>query len=222
MRALVALLLCAAGLHAAGWQNLFHGKNLDGWEVRGESQWTFTRDGVLLGQRILPHGSAPFGQWPLDRAAYGRWMNQQSWIYTKAEFGEFDLRLEYLLPVGGNSGVSIRDTSRARYSYPPELDPQRTPSHIGYEIQIIDSPKEKYPTGSIYLFAVAKTGMQRQNDWNTMEIEARKEKIRVRLNGILVAESAGDPKRALTGPIGLQLHDRYSWAMFRNVKIRKR
>jgi len=193
--------LFAAALPGASWQSLFNGRNLDGWEVRGDSQWTATRDGVLLGQRILPHGNAPFGQWPLDRAAYERWLNQQSWLYTKEEFGEFDLRLEYLLPVGGNSGVSLRDSSRGRYSYMPELDPERTPSHIGYEIQIIDDPKVKYPTGSIYLFAVAKTGMQRRNDWNTMEIESRREMMRVRLNGIVAAESAGDPKRPAAGPI---------------------
>jgi hypothetical protein len=104
----------------------------------------------------------------------------------------------------------------------PDLDPKRTPSHIGYEIQIIDDPKEKYPTGSVYLFSVAKTGMQRQNDWNSLEIESRREMIRVRLNGIVVAESAGDPKRPVTGPIGLQLHDKLSWVMFRNLQIRKR
>ncbi len=30
---------------------LFNGKNLDGWEVVGDGQWTVMRDGTLLGQR---------------------------------------------------------------------------------------------------------------------------------------------------------------------------
>jgi hypothetical protein len=222
MRQILILLAAAGALQAAGWQRLFNGKDLAGWEVRGDSVWTVMRDGVLFGQRPPVHGATPFGAWPLDRSAYARWLNQQSWLYTKDEFEEFDLSLEYLLPTGGNSGVSLRDTSRGRYSFPPELDAKRTPSHIGYEIQIIDDPKEKFPTGSIYLFAVAKTGMQRQSDWNRMEIESRRAMIRVRLNGIVVAESAGDPKRATKGPIGLQLHDRLSWAMFRDVKIRRK
>jgi hypothetical protein len=27
--------------------------------------------------------------------------------------------------------------------------------------------------------------------------------------------------RPLRGPIGLQLHDRFTWAMFRNIRIRE-
>jgi hypothetical protein len=43
----------------------------------------------------------------------------------------------------------------------------------------------------------------------------------VRLNGELVAESPGDPKRSKTGPIGLQLHDENALIMFRNIRIRE-
>ena len=45
--------------------------------------------------------------------------------------------------------------------------------------------------------------------------------IRVRLNGQLVAEHPGDPKRPKTGPIGLQLHDQFNWIKFRNIRIRE-
>jgi hypothetical protein len=54
-----------------------------------------------------------------------------------------------------------------------------------------------------------------------MEIESRNGLIRVRLNGETVAESAGDAARSKSGPIGLQLHDRFSTAMFRNIRIRE-
>lgn len=44
---------------------LFNGKNLDGWEVLGDGQWTVMADGTLLAQRsadlrkvLAPH-SAP-------------------------------------------------------------------------------------------------------------------------------------------------------------------
>jgi hypothetical protein len=43
----------------------------------------------------------------------------------------------------------------------------------------------------------------------------------VRLNGQLVAEGPGEEARSKTGPIGLQLHDRFSTAMFRNIRIRE-
>jgi hypothetical protein len=221
MKLIVCLLAAALSAHAAPWKNLFNGRNLDGWEPRGNCQWSVMKDGTLLGERPHPGGADPFGQWPINRQQYGRWLNQQAWIYSNAEYEEFDLRLEYLIPHGGNSGVSIRDTSRARYGFLPEWDPSRTPSHVGYEIQIIDNDKEKFPTGSIYLFAPAKTGLHRPGEWNTLEIESRRELIRVRVNGQVVAEGKGDPARAKKGPIGLQLHDRFSWAMFRNVRLRE-
>jgi hypothetical protein len=220
-RLLAAWLLVAAfPLGAQQWKNLLNGRNLAGWEVRGESIWTVMKDGTLAGQRTSP-GPNPFKTWPATAAQYERWLYQQSWLYTVGEFEEFDLHLEYWVPPGGNSGVSIRDVSRARYSFGSESDGSRTPSHIGYEIQIIGSEKEKYPSGSVYLFAPAKTGVQKSDDWNSMDIEARHEGIRVRLNGELVAQSAGDPGRSQRGPIGLQLHDRFSWMLFRNIRIRE-
>ena len=68
-----------------------------------------------------------------------------------------------------------------------------TPAHIGYEIQIIDDDKEKYPTGSVYLFDAAKAGAMRHTDWNSMDVESRAGMITVRLNGVQVSQSAGDP-----------------------------
>jgi 3-keto-disaccharide hydrolase len=55
-----------------------------------------------------------------------------------------------------------------------------------------------------------------------MEIESRDGAIRVRINGVSVAEFPGDPARSKSGPIGLQLHDQFTTAMFRNIRIRVR
>jgi type 1 glutamine amidotransferase len=177
-------------------------KKLDGWEPRGDCVWTVMKDGTLF----LKHAPSE--------------TNSQAWLYTKRnDFGEFDLHVEFWLPQGGNSGVSIRDLSRAEHAIRPPFGD--TPAHIGYEIQIIDDDKEKFPTGSVYLFQAAKTGAMRHGDWNAMDIESRNDIIRVRLNGELVAESPGDPARSKTGPIGLQLHDRFSSVLFRNIRIRE-
>lgn len=214
-------LLLSTVLSAQSWRPLFNGQNLDGWEVRGDSTWTVMKDGTLAGVR--PHDN-PFKKWPLAREEYQAWAGPQSWLYTtRSDFDQFDLHVEYWVPPFGNSGISIRDTSRARYALSgPEHDGQRTPSHIGYEIQILASNfNDKYPTGSVYLFVAAKTGFQHADDWNNLDIESRREMIRVRLNGELVAESPGDPARSKTGPIGLQLHDRFSWMMFRNIRIKE-
>ena len=88
-------------------------------------------------------------------------------------------------------------------------------------IQILNGVQTKYPSGSIYLFAPAEFGHEKINDWNTLEIASRNEEIRITLNGHLVAKHPGDPARPKTGPIGLQLHDRFSVIQFRNLRIRE-
>jgi type 1 glutamine amidotransferase len=210
-----------------GWKPLLNGKDLDGWEPRGECIWTVMKDGTLLGQRTHPD---PAKTWPIDQKTFRSWVNPQAWLYTRRnDFAEFDLHVEFWLPAGGNSGISIRDLSRAHYAInePEDVHPElagpikSTPAHIGYEIQIIDDDKEKFPTGSVYLFQAAKTRVLRHTDWNSMEIESRAGMITVWLNGEQVAQSAGDAARSKTGPIGLQLHDRFSTVLFRNVRIRE-
>jgi len=203
MRPLILILALSNFLSAADWQSLSNGKNLDGWEVVGDGLWSVMRDGTILGQRG-------------DKALH------QAWLYTKKDFREFDLRLEYWTRERGNSGISIRDTSRGKYACGENWKADQTPSHIGYEIQIWMGPESTdYPSGSVYLFDKAKTGVQIPNDWNVMEIESRDAMIRVKINGTVVSQSPGDAARSKTGPIGLQLHDPTSIVMFRNIRIRE-
>ncbi|HWC99639.1 MAG TPA: family 16 glycoside hydrolase [Candidatus Sulfopaludibacter sp.] len=203
-----------------GWKPLFNGKNLDGWEVRGSGAWSVMPDGVLMGHRVRP---------PAGTALSEGWLGRQAWLYTAREFGEFDLHVEYWIPPGGNSGVSLRDRSRGHGAIGesdaerPDLAafPKTSPAHIGYEIQIIDEEQTPFPTGSIYTFVPGKIGLKRAGEWNSLDIESRSDAIRVRVNGQLAAEYPGDPARSKTGPIGLQLHDQFTTALFRNIRIRE-
>ena len=207
-RSVLVLLLCfCGGVRADDWKQLMNGRNLDGWEVIGTGVWSVLKDGTLVGQA---DPQAPFAQ--------------QSWLYTKAEFNEFDLRLEYWMRLGSNSGVSIGDKSRARYAVAgPESDGHRTPARIAYEINMdIGQPVDYDITGSVYLLAKAVAGVQNRTDWNTLEIQARKDSIRVLVNGQVVAEHPGLPERPKAGPIGLQLHDSRDVIMFRNIRLRER
>jgi len=225
MNAKLPLLVAALAAVSAGqpMKALFNGKNLDGWEVIGDGQWTVTREGVLVGQRIadLRAVLAPGAGFKTPQEFNG-WVNAQSWLYTtRNDFSDFHLSLEYFTKSHGNSGVSIRDTSRAKWGIIVPPDYKKTPSKIGYEIQINNQYPDPNPSGSIYGFALAPKDSQRNDDWNTMEISSRKDKITVSLNGKVVAEHAGDPARSKTGPIGLQLHDQFSLVMFRNIRIRE-
>ena len=223
LRILVCLLLLSLSASAQEWKPLFNGKNLDGWETKGDGQWRVLTSGVLIGTPVSG-GKNPFGEaWPvtITEKQYMDWRQTQSWLYTVAEFGVYDLHVEYLTPVGGNSGISIRDSTRGKYALGPSPDYTKTPAHFGYEIQIINGVKTKYGSGAIYLFAPAELGHEKENDWNSLDIESRNDMIRVKLNGVEVSRHPGDPARPKTGPIGLQLHDRFNVIMFRNIKIRE-
>jgi hypothetical protein len=217
------LAMMAAGLMAADMKPLFNGKNLDGWEIIGDGEWTVLSDDTLVGQRTgdLRKMMAPGAAFTTP-TEYSAWMNSQSWLYTKRDdFGEFDLHLEYWTKTAGNSGVSIRDTSRGKWAITIPVDYTKTPSKIGYEIQINNKYPDPHPSGSIYGFVDAPKDAQHDDDWNAMDIVSRNDKITVSINGRVVAEYAGDPKRSKTGPIGLQLHDQFSIVMFRNIKLRE-
>jgi hypothetical protein len=208
-------------LAAADTKPLFNGKNLDGWEVVGDGQWTVMSDGTLVGQRTgdLRKLLAPGGGFTTPQQ-FNAWVNAQSWLYTvRNDFGEFDLHLEYWTKSHGNGGVSIRDTSRAKWGITVPPDYTKTPSKIGYEIQINNLYPDPHPSGSIYGFMDAPKDAQRDDQWNAMDISSRNDKITVSLNGRVVAQHAGDPARSKTGPIGLQLHDQFSIIQFRNVRI---
>jgi hypothetical protein len=66
----------------------------------------------------------------------------------------------------------------------------------------------------------ARTGVQKRTDWNKFEMQVRKDRIRVSINGQLVCEHATLPDRPTTGPIGLQLHDTRDVVMFRRIRLR--
>lgn len=206
MRVIYSLLfcfICTYNLSGAEFRKLFNGHDLAGWEVIGDGLWNVMADGTLIGQRDLGHA------------------HEQSWLYTTRNFDEYDLSAEYWLRWNGNSGISIRDISRASHAVPPAYDPKMTPSHVGYEIQLANHDQDPFPSGSVYLFDKAQVGFQNDNDWNRIEIKVRHSGISVRLNGHPVSFFAGDPLRPLQGPIGLQLHDSGSLIMFRNIEIRE-
>jgi len=176
-------------------------------------------DGSLSAQRDLIN-AGPRKQWFDSQKLFRDWLDQQSWIYTQAEYGDFDLQFEYWLRFGGNSGVAVWDPTRgaAGITIPPDYS--KTPSKVAYEIQLNNQFPDPKLTGSIYNVEQAKAGIQRDDEWNTLKLEARSDKLKVFINGQLVAEHATLPERPKRGPLGLQLHDQFSVMMFRNLTLK--
>lgn len=217
-----ALLTAMAGIVLAqpkGYQPLFNGKDLSGWEIRGNGDWNVIDGGVLVGQRDFDSKSLAPGKKFTSELEFQQWLNHQAWIYTKEEFSEYDLHVEFWTKNHGNSGISLHDKSRAEaaIAFPPNF--LKTPAKTAYEIQINNNYPDPHPTGSIYGFVDAPKDALKANQWNTMEIRVRKDEILVKLNGREVAKTVPDPKRSSSGPIGLQLHDQFSVIHFKNIWI---
>ena len=219
----VVLFLAAAPptANAQHWQDLL-ASGLNDWEVVGNGIWKLRSDGVVIAYaRFDTKHLANLGD-KLTYKQFQDWLAEQSWLYTKKEYENFDLQIDYWVRAPGNSGISIRDSSRGKYAVTSPPDIKRTPAHIGYEIQINGTGPSRNPTGSLYTFVVAPDGIQKDGEWNTLLIESRQDKIRVMLNGQQTSEHPGAEGRPTKGPIGLQLHDQYNVVMFRNIKVRER
>ena len=226
--ALAALFLLGIGqVSGQDWVPLWDGQSLEGWQLVGDGLWSVTPKGYLMGQQ--DPRKPPSIPWNNGlKARLNRWFEtdykvivSQAWLYTVKEFEEYDLHLEWWLPVEQNSGISIHDQSRARYTSGSLSDPTKTPSQVAYEIQILGQDVGENPAGSIYMMARAPMGVMKPGEWNAYDIQVRKDEIRVDLNGQEVARNAPLAGRPTKGPIGLQLHDPETIIMFRNLKIRE-
>jgi len=149
-------------------------------------------------------------------------------IFTKDEYSDFVVRVEFRLPSGGNNGLAIR--------YPGSGDT----AYAGMcELQILDYDAAKYGKfdarqyhGSAYGMAAAERGYLRTSgDWNFQEVTVRGSTIKVELNGTVIlnadlskiteymANSPHPGKERTSGHFGFAGHG--DAVEFRNVRIKK-
>jgi hypothetical protein len=188
----------------SGFEPLFNGKDLTGWEMKQskgdiKDYWSVTNDGIL---------SAKAGT---------------GWLSTTKQYGDFVLRVEWRIQSGGNSGVFLRV---------PGVVEGKSPSMTGMEIQILDDNADKYKgklkpyqySGSIYTFVpCSKPVFKGAGEWNSFELTCKGDLITVVYNGEKVAEAEASKieelgKRPKRGFIGLQNHG--SPVEFRKVDIK--
>jgi hypothetical protein len=142
------------------------------------------------------------------------------WLRSCEEFDDFNLRLEYKLRPGGNSGVYLRVPA----------DGNHHGEGSGIEVQILDDAADRYKnlkpyqfTGSLYAIVPADPRVARAaGQWNTLEIQCRGTSYRVTHNGIdvIAADENMAPElrqRRITGHLGLQNHSEEVW--FRHLRI---
>jgi len=182
-----------------GFRSLCNGTDLSGWEGGGSdaAQCWKVEDGLLMctGQK-------------------------GPWLRSCEQFDDFNLRLEYKLRPGGNSGVYIRVPA----------DGDHHGEGAGIEIQVLDDAAERYKTlkpyqytGSLYAIVPANPRVARPaGNWNTMEINCRGTNYRVTHNGVDVIAAdenaaAEIKQRLVKGFLGLQNHSEEVW--FRNLRI---
>jgi len=174
--------------------SLFNGKNLDGWVVAGNPDGFRVVDGCI-------HSDGGKGG---------------DWIRTARQYGNFVLRMEWMLSKTGNSGVFIRNG----------------PFGGGFEVQLL-APWTPYRddlhcTCSIYGHVPANPRPDESTlRWRKIEITAAYEHITVSIDGVKCAEADYDQVPSMkdlarVGYVGMQ--DSHTgegeWVRFRNIEIK--
>jgi hypothetical protein len=180
-------------------RSLFNGVDLSGWETAGkgaEDCWE-VRDGILLctGKR-------------------------GTWLRSVEQFDDFNLRMEYKLRPGGNSGVYIRVPASGNHHG----------EGSGIEVQILDDGADRYRNlkpyqycGSLYAIVPADPRVSRPaGHWNTLEIDCRQMAYRVVHNGVEIINATAEQvpelaTRRTDGYLGLQNHSEE--VDFRHLRI---
>lgn len=191
----------------SAFSELFNGKDLSGWIVDGTKSYVV--DGVekpvwTVGDGVIRCAGQGFGFLRYDQS-----------------FDDFELRLEYRLSPGCNSGVGIR---HGKYTG----EHHTRPSRAGYEIQLLDeSGKEPTikSTGSLYRYVAPRSiPLKSVGQWNELQVECRGPRIRIRLNGETIQDVDQSTLAAIAtkpqhGYVSLQNHG--GRVAFRNVRIKE-
>jgi hypothetical protein len=203
----VALLLVMAVIGTAiadekeeSFRPLFNGQDLSGWEGAD-------KDAAAC--------------WLVDQGDLVCTGKPGPWLRTTEEFGDFELRLEYRLKEGGNSGVYIRVPK----------DGKHHGDGAGIEVQILDDNAERYKmlkpyqySGSLYAIVPAEPRVSKPaGEWNSMTIRCEGTKYEIQHNGqtVIKSDETAAPelaKRLTQGFLGLQNHNEE--VRFRNIRIK--
>ncbi|MBK6284480.1 MAG: DUF1080 domain-containing protein [Draconibacterium sp.] len=144
-----------------GFESLFNGKNLDGWQ--GNKTDYFAQNGEMV---VNP-----------ERGGHGN-------IFTEKEYSDFNFRFDFQLTPGANNGLGIRAPLEGDAAYVGmELQ-------ILDNTAAIYANLEQYQYhGSVYGVIPAKRGfLNPVGEWNSEEVIVKGSKVKVILNGTVIVD----------------------------------
>lgn len=160
-------------------EELFNGKNLEGWEIHGTEKW-FVEDGQMVCE------SGP------DKE-YG-------YLATNQKFKDFILRVEFKQESNGNSGVFFRSSLDGTKitGWQVEVAPEGNDSGGIYE---------SYGRGWLYQIPDEREDILKEGEWNEMVIKVEGDRVMTWLNNELMTDIRDDKIGKTNGVIALQIHD---------------
>jgi type 1 glutamine amidotransferase len=187
----------------AGFQNLFNGKDLSGWE--GDPKFWSVQEGAITGQTTPEN--------PLKQNSFLIWRGGTA--------GDFELRFSYRI-VGGNSGVQYRSKDLGNWvvgGYQADLEAGKTYTGILYEERgrgilaqrgqktVVDASGKVNVVGSVGNADEIQAAIKNE-DWNNYVVTAQGNHMIHKINGRVTVDVTDEQvdKRAMSGILALQLH----------------
>lgn len=169
---------------AAGWIKLFDGATMFGWKPNNSTNnWQIT-DGVIHADQGEP-----------------------GLLVTTTEFADYELRCDFRLEKGGNSGIFLRSVFKPG-----------DPTKDCYELNMCDT-HPAFPTGSLVGLKKPDQPVSGEERWLTYHVTVKGNQIDVKLEGAPVLSYTDTrPNARRRGFIGLQKNA--GKAEYRNVYLR--
>lgn len=185
MKILATALLLFFAARDDGWVALFDGKTLDGWEVKNGTATYAAEDGCIVGRTT--EGS------------------RNTFLCTKKEYGDFELKFEVKVDDELNSGVQIRSASKPEY---------RDGVVHGPQVEIAVDGNAGFIFGESTKFGWITENRTdekaraafRKGEWNAYRVLAKGTSIKTWINDVPVTETIDDKTGMMSGFIGLQVH----------------
>ncbi len=179
MRVLLGFALLGLSLSLSAQQQLFNGKDLNGWEAYGTEKW-YVEEGLLISE------SGPDEQ-------YG-------YLCTTEFYDDFVLTLEFLQEANGNSGVFFRSTVDGTKVQGWQVEVAPPNKHTG-------GIYESYGRGWLIKPSARREAALMADAWNTMKIKAKGDRVTTWLNGKRMVRIKDEKIGTGEGGICLQIHD---------------